>query len=851
MIRFLGRVLVAFGVLGLAPLSHAQVLDKQKLLDAQTFWDNRDWDWYKSRVPFFESPDADLDTTYYYRWELLTKHLVYGSADSGYAFTEFIDRPFWSGTFGAISCPAGHQLAEARWLRDPTVARDYARYWFRTAGAQPRNYSTWLADATWGLQLVHPDHAFVVDLLPDLKANYEGWERRHFDPEVGLFWQTGHDDGMEFNINSRQTRDILRGAPAYRPTINAYMYGDARAIASIARLAGDASTADRFEAKAKNLKVNLEAKLWDPTRNHFFPLSKQDEEKDGAVVKKLTLTYQTGKYAGDSHGRELIGFVPWQFGMVDSRFTPSWSTLMKPDFFLAPFGPTVTERHDPLFLVNKSCCWWSGQSWPYATSQTLVALANVLNGPPQETVSRADYFKLLQTFSRTHRKDGHPYLAEAADPDTGSFEGYDAPGHSNHYFHSGFVDPIITGLVGLRPRADEIVEVNPLAPDSWDYFALEDVPYHGHSLAIVWDRTGQRYKLGPGFHLLADGREIASSPKLTGITATLPTKIEPASKSRPVNYAVNNVGGRFPRAVASSTASGTSAETAVDGNYWYHQEPPNRWESDRPAEPTGTESYAVQFGTKRRVKRAKLYLLDDPTGKPGRAGVKAPERIDLERWDGAKWITLPVSRRSPATPTGHRANVLEFDEQEVEGIRAVLHRAGGARVGLTEFEVWGDAEGPIPLAPPPAGNLAYNPTGQGFPKASASFTSRFDKVEKVNDGLTVMRPTPHNRWTTYESPNRRDWLEIDFGRDQVVGRVELAIYDDGGGVQAPTDYAVEVWDGGNWNFVRDQARSPREPEGGRVNVVTFPPQTTRKLRVIFTHKGTSRSGLSEIEISRE
>ena len=108
-----------------AATTDAQVLDKQKLLDAQTFWDNRDWDWYKSNIPFFECPDADVTTTYYYRWELVTKHLTYGSPNSGYSFTEFIDRPFWSGAYGAISCPAGHQLYEVRWLRDATYARDY------------------------------------------------------------------------------------------------------------------------------------------------------------------------------------------------------------------------------------------------------------------------------------------------------------------------------------------------------------------------------------------------------------------------------------------------------------------------------------------------------------------------------------------------------------------------------------------------------------------------------------------------------------------------------------------------------------------------------------------------------
>src|SRR5947209_12009473 len=252
--------LTVFALLFASP-APAQVLDRQKLLDAQTFWDNRDGDWYQATIPFFECPDADITTTWYYRWELVTKHLTYGSPNSGYAFTEFIDRPFWSGAYGAISCPAGHQLYEVRWLRNPRYARDYARYWFRTPGAQPRNYSTWLADAVWAVHRVHPDDAFVIDLLPDLKKNHAAWEARHFVPAVGLFWQTGHDDGMELNINSRQTRDIVRGAPGYRPTLNAYLWADAHAIARVAELAGDRTTADAYRGKADRLKANLQQKL--------------------------------------------------------------------------------------------------------------------------------------------------------------------------------------------------------------------------------------------------------------------------------------------------------------------------------------------------------------------------------------------------------------------------------------------------------------------------------------------------------------------------------------------------------------------------------------------------------------
>ena len=243
---FTKRAIILFavvGVIGALPLplqAVAQVLDKQQQIDALTFLDNRDSDWYAENIPFFDCPDADIKTTYYYRWELLTKHLTYGSPNSGYSFTEFIDRPFWSGAYGAISCPVGHQLYEARWLRSPRIANDYTWYWFRTPGAQPRNYSTWLADSAWAVNQVHPDNERLVDLLPDLINNYEGWEQRHFVPDVGLFWQTGHDDGMEFNINSRQTIDILRGAPSYRPSFNAYMWADAVAIARVSQLAGKA-----------------------------------------------------------------------------------------------------------------------------------------------------------------------------------------------------------------------------------------------------------------------------------------------------------------------------------------------------------------------------------------------------------------------------------------------------------------------------------------------------------------------------------------------------------------------------------------------------------------------------------
>ena len=850
------RFILIVGFLSVLPtVAVSQVLDKAKLLNDETFWDNRDFDWYSANIPFFECPDKEITTTYYYRWDLLTKHLTYGSPNSGYSFTEFIDRPFWSGAYGAISCPAGFQFYEARWLRSPRIANDYMRYWFRTPGAQPRNYSTWLADSAVAVDRVHPNEEWLVDLLPDLITNYEGWEQRHFVPEVGLFWQTGHDDGMEFNILSRQTQDILRGAPSYRPSFNAYMWADAKAIAHVARLADQADVAESFEAKAESLKAKMIELMWDPKRQFFFPVLKNDEQRDGHRMKAMTRTYESGQFAGDPHGRELIGYVPWQFNLLsgESQFDVAWKKLMDRDGFYADFGPSTVERNDPMFLLQKSCCWWSGQSWPYATTQTIKALANYLQNGGQQ-LTNADYLDLLRIYALSHRKDGKPYLAEALHPDTGSFEGHDAYNHSEHYFHSGYCDLVITGLVGLVPRDDDTLEVKPLAPPDWDYFALDRVPYRGHLLSIVWDKTGTRYARGPGLHVLVDGKLVGSSPKLSrlAIEDAVPLPVAVAADTEVAttrtNFAVNNDGTYYPRTTASFTSTTTSLSKLNDGNYWYLQHPPNRWTTE--GSPNSEDWIEIDFGVERSVDLVKLYLLDDQAADIPSI-VRAPAKIKLEAWINDAWQKVEAETQ-PAKPEGHRPFSLTFPTLKTQKLRATLTHAGDSRSGLTEFETWGDVV--LPLAPvePPAGNLAYNDGSNPFPRATASHHDRFGGVPmSAIDGITNFLASPTNRWTSYESKTETDWLEINFGKSVEFRRVDLAIYDDRGGVQTPLKYEIEVWNGLKWEAVNDVTKDPHKPAGSQWNSATFAPVTSDKFRIVFTNNGNARSGVTEVMVWNE
>ena len=471
------------------------------------------WQFIEKNAPLFECPDKAIEQTYYFRWWTYRKHIKL--TPDGLIVDEFLPQVGWAGKYNSISCAAGHHLYEGRWLRDPKVLDDYSGFWFRKDGGDPRRYSFWAADAIWARYRVSGNKSLTIGLLPDLMANYEAWEKSHRDAN-GLYWQIDDRDGMEASI----------GGSGYRATINSYQFGDALAIAQIAELAGKVDIAGEYRAKAAAIKELVQAQLWDADAQ-FFKVLPRGETKAFANV------------------RELHGFTPWYFNLPGPQFAVAWKQVMDPQGFYAPFGPTTAEQRHPKFALNYTGheCQWNGPSWPYATSITLTGLANLLNGPPQQVIGAKDYFKLLKIYAQSHQlklDDGRvvPWIDENLNPSTGDWisrtrlktwqngtwdAGKGGEERGKDYNHSTYGDLVITGLVGLRPRADETVEVNPLVPDGmWDWFCLDHVLYHGRILTILWDKTGAKYGKGKGLRVLVGNQEIARSETLTRITGPLP-----------------------------------------------------------------------------------------------------------------------------------------------------------------------------------------------------------------------------------------------------------------------------------------------------------------------------------------
>ncbi|RPI25618.1 MAG: hypothetical protein EHM61_13910 [Acidobacteria bacterium] len=474
--------------------------------------DNRSaWKWLRENTPLFESSDKEIERMYYFRWWTFRKHVK--QTPVGFIITEFLPPVRHAGRYNSISCAAGHHFYEGRWIRDPKYLDDYSRFWF--AAGEPRRYSFWVADSIRARTLVTGDRRLAIELFPHLSANFRSWEQSHRDPN-GLFWQIDDRDGMEYSI----------GGSGHRPTINSYMYGDAIAVAEIAQWAGKPDESVEFRAKSAKVQALVEEYLWDPAAEFYKTVPRGDRRKPVDV-------------------RELVGYLPWYFNLPRPGREIAWKQLMDPEGFYAPYGPTTAEQRHPKFMAeNPKQCVWNGPSWPFATAQTLTALANLLNNYQQSYVTKADFLKLLHVYTRSQQlklPNGHtiPFIDEDLDPQTGEWiarrelhamseERHTAKGGKDRgrdYNHSTYNDLVITGFVGLRPRPDDLVEINPLVPEGEiEYFCLDRVRYHDRDLTILYDRTGKKYGRGSGLRVFADRAEIGQAPGLKRLVVPLPPK---------------------------------------------------------------------------------------------------------------------------------------------------------------------------------------------------------------------------------------------------------------------------------------------------------------------------------------
>jgi hypothetical protein len=462
----------------------------------QAIANDSSWNWMQANIPFFDCPQDNFTELYYYRWWTYRKHIR--QTPIGKVITEFLVPRTYADKYNMIACALGHHVYEGRWLKDKSYVNEDLKAWYRGNDGKPMNklhkFSSWTADAVWNKYLVDADTAFVLDLLPDLEADYAWWESSHRLPN-GLYWQGDVQDGMEESLSGGRNKQYAR------PTINSYMFGNAKALEQMALLQKDSEKAKKYADKAFEIKNLTERLLWNDDQR-FFETRWSNDSICGI--------------------REEIGFIPWYFNLPDGGSEDAWKQVGDEQGFKAPYGLTTAERRHPAFRTHGvGKCEWDGAVWPFATAQTLTAMANVFNRYDKTSVPDTLYFQLLETYVESMYHRGRPYIGEYLDETTGYWLKGDQE-RSRYYNHSTFNDLLITGLLGLRPSQGNLLEINPIIPEAtWDWFCLDGVGYHGQNLTILWDKTGKKFGKGKGFLVFLNKKPVAAAAHIGRLRITL------------------------------------------------------------------------------------------------------------------------------------------------------------------------------------------------------------------------------------------------------------------------------------------------------------------------------------------
>jgi hypothetical protein len=662
--------------------------------------------WFLNNIPFLEIDDPEIQQIYFYRWKLLRSH-IREIGPQGTTILEFLDNVPWARQpYTDLNDSASFHLMEARWMRDPTVVDDLIDHLY-TGAANDRHFSESIAAATYATTLVTGDSGPALRHLDTMQYIYNAWDD-HFDRARNLYWIEPLPDATEYTISSidasgagftdhpskDQNHNGFTGGFAYRPSINSYQYANAMAIARIATEAHVPDVASDYRERAERLRAAMLVQLWNPELQHFTDR-----------YQRSTPYVIAGEFI---RGRELVGYVPWAFELpphddsVSSKtYAEAWSHLLSPDQLAGSHGLRTVEPSYARYLTQyrydqatgRPECQWNGPSWPFQTSQALTGLANLLDDYPSSAISKADYLRLLRQYTNQHfLSPGKPDIEEDYNPDTG------APivglPRSHHYFHSTYIDLVLSGLIGIRPRADNVLELDPLVPvqpgtnQRIRYFALQDLAYHHHDISVFYDEDGSRYHIGAGLSIFVDHRRVSGPGPLapTRVTLppvaraiTLPTSHTPAHR---IDLAVNPGFPDSPIASASSTDPADPVELAIDGRLWFFPEISNGW-SPSPADVAATSWYQIDLRTPQTIGSIELYFFVDGER------FAPPSSFQLQYKDADGWSDVPTQARVPQTPIANGENRISFPPLRTQQLRIVFKNPPApTRLRLIEAKVF-------------------------------------------------------------------------------------------------------------------------------------------------------------------
>ncbi len=490
--------------------------------------------WFADNIPYFDSSDPAFKKMWYYRWWIVRFNMVdFRDGATG----DLRNHAFYEGKLGfdnpiGFAIPA--QIKELTYLRDPEYAlsqlrNSYANRADNGAVLDPpgspywgETYSHWIVQAAAELNRVHPiPQQTLAELLPQMAADVRAWATSYDQdgdalPERARPRVTGYDlDILSWWHWSGARLDQTARPPSMeRVDLASFVYANAIGMVELATAAGDEALAAEFATLAAKIRDAATAKLWDPETEFFYPQRAGDDQR--------------------APYRELHGLFAFTTLLAPNQppYTNALRYLVDPQEFWSRFPPVITSQ-----------AHYRDWSWemdgltrniaPHPISMGGRTLIQAVRNYSQDSVRPSHVMELLSRYNDlvypgvhpndpTWRPNAHEYYSQwepyARQPQP-------KPSDISHDFHSMWLSLVVEGPIGLVPRADDILEIDPMA-ESWEYFLVDGLRYRGLDLTIVWDAPGDglpRYDGYPeGLSVFAAGRQIAHRDDLGRIEVALP-----------------------------------------------------------------------------------------------------------------------------------------------------------------------------------------------------------------------------------------------------------------------------------------------------------------------------------------
>ncbi|MGY4741764.1 discoidin domain-containing protein [Streptomyces sp. ATMOS53] len=806
--------------------------------------------WWAQNVPYIDVPEGAIKKNIYYRWWLMR----FNNLDADIPGQTFQFPTSTEGVLGynnAIALTQPMHIDDLKYLRNPAYAYgDWLSVGQVSKGGRfldnpgdPENwsnsYTQYIAEAAWRSYQIHGGQPAIAGNLAHYAEGDVKGQLAYYD----------HDNNklIEYDWGALTGNDADAVSFHWKPgnmdrAESAYQYSGALAAAQAYEATGNTAKATEMRTLATQIKDAIVNVLWNPNRQLF--------------EHRLKSTNEWVPW------KEINNYYPFSVGAVPNTATYKQALRLFDDPAQYPVFPFYTANQ-----ADKKAAADAGNpgSNNFSTINSTVQFrlySSVLRNYPNSWMNATDYKKLLYwntwaqyTGGNTQWPDANEFWADW----NGSNIDYRSWIHHNILGSSNWT--VVEDVAGLRPRNDAKVELSPI-DIGWDHFTVNNLRYRNADLSIVWDDPSDgvvRYPGVPeGYSIYVNGNRAAT------VSSLVPFTWDPATgevtTSGTVTYhtavpglqAPNQVVQNSPRMVdmlakagvdltgtptnlatgatasASYTGSGSSTAGAVDGY------PTNEPFWGAGGSSNSQDWYELNFGAARTLNEVRLYFKDS---RPASTTYRAPSAYTIQYYDGSSWVNVPGQTKSPAVPRANY-NLVQFPAISAQRVRVLATNASGAKTGLTEVKVFN--RGGVQPPQPPA-NLATSAT------ASASYTSSWESVAAVNDGIdpSSSNDTVNPRWGTWPETGQQ-WAELTWPAAQTLNKAEVYFFDDDQGIDMPASWKLQYWNGSAYVDVPGASGYPLVKN--QYNTVTFTATSTTRLRVLLTGNGTNSVGLLEAKV---